>query len=652
MKKQTVCLNMIVKNESRVIKRCLDAVKPLIDMWAIVDTGSTDGTQGMVRDIMSGIPGELYERPWRDFGSNRTEALDFARSSGADYAMVIDADEVISYPPGFSFPELSNDAYMTPHEIGGGTRFYLIQLLKCAMPWRYECVLHEVATCDEPHSIGRIEEIICRGMFDSARNQDPDKYAKDAAILEIALEKDPDNSRYVFYLAQSYRDSDQMQKAVDAYQRRASMGGWDEEVWYSMFQIGVLLERLGRFPESLAAYLRAYQYRPSRAEPLYELSRRYRELNEYHVAYLFASKAASIPCPKDSLFLDSSTYDWRANDELSISAYYTGDYEISLAAYDKLLSSGKVPPSEIQRVVANQQFSLEKCGPRQRGDGRDVASPMKIAVILPSRGSPHRLTAILTALDHLSSGSHEVRYHVFVDDDDEATITAMHEATKTLDGIRLEIGSGAISHFERINRTCRDLDAEVLTWFTDDVFPLALHWDATIALEIDRGCAALAWTEVTDPNHVTFPILSRRWLDVLGYVFPEYFPFWFVDTWVMETYELAFCQDFPIVRDLPVGGRRGTTGNMHDLRFWYDFFDATRSERLRDARRLGAAFHSDATEHQMEEFAALHHQRVLNQMERIPEFERRFGAGSRPKSARYERLKADADRWIEKHAKL
>src|ERR1700732_422892 len=66
-KKKTVCLNMIVKDETRVIRRCLESVKPVIDYWVIVDTGSTDGTQAMIKDFMKDVPGELQERPWVDF---------------------------------------------------------------------------------------------------------------------------------------------------------------------------------------------------------------------------------------------------------------------------------------------------------------------------------------------------------------------------------------------------------------------------------------------------------------------------------------------------------------------------------------------------------------------------------------------------------
>ncbi len=90
--KTTLCLNMIVKNEAHVIERALASVKPFIDYWVIVDTGSTDGTQEVIKAYFQDIPGELYERPWKNFGYNRTEALELARNKG-DYLVIVDADD-------------------------------------------------------------------------------------------------------------------------------------------------------------------------------------------------------------------------------------------------------------------------------------------------------------------------------------------------------------------------------------------------------------------------------------------------------------------------------------------------------------------------------------------------------------------------------
>ena len=370
---------MIVKDESHVIQRCLDTVKPFVSHWVIVDTGSTDGTQSIIREHLADIPGELHERPWKDFGHNRTEALELARDK-ADYTLVIDADEVLLTEPGFRLPPLDADAYEILHVAGeSGTAFYMLQLVRSCLPWRYQGVLHEVMTCEEDFRSVRLQGVRTQGWFDSARNADPQqKYASDAAVLEKALQDEPDNARYVFYLGQSYRDSGQIDRALEAYERRVAMGGFPEEVWYSLFQLGVLHERRGGdFAPALAAYLRAYQFRPTRAEPLCELARHFRERGEYAVAHLFARTAVDLPRPPDIHFLDERVYDWRALDEYAVSAYYVGRFAESLQAVDRLLSSGKLPESERARVEENRRFCLEHLGSAEKPTSRRARNERK-----------------------------------------------------------------------------------------------------------------------------------------------------------------------------------------------------------------------------------------------------------------------------------
>src|SRR5215467_7415772 len=108
---QILCLNMIVRNEAPVIARCLASVRPIIDYWVIVDTGSTDGTQEAIRTLMADLPGELHERPWRNFAHNRNEALNLAQSHG-EYVLWIDADDMLELEPQFKMPALQADSYM------------------------------------------------------------------------------------------------------------------------------------------------------------------------------------------------------------------------------------------------------------------------------------------------------------------------------------------------------------------------------------------------------------------------------------------------------------------------------------------------------------------------------------------------------------
>jgi len=352
---------MIVKNEAHVIERCLTSVLPYVDTWLIVDTGSSDGTPEKIASFFeaSGKPGRVVHRPWVDFGTNRSEALTLSRELG-EYSFSIDADEVFEVEPGFAWPKLDQDAYQVLHrQRVSDSHFYLTQLVRNALPFRYVGVLHEVIVCDVQHRTARIEGAAIRGLFDSARNQgDPkEKYARDAQVLERAVQLEPDNARHVFYLAQSYRDSGQLEAGVAAYEKRSRMAGFEEEGWYSELMRARLLECLGKTEAAVAAFLSAYQRRPSRAEPLCDLARLHREKKSYHVAYLFAAAATRIPMPPDILFVEEGAYLWRAQDELAVSSYYVGSYEESREACEALLRGASLPSAQRTRVEGNLKFA-------------------------------------------------------------------------------------------------------------------------------------------------------------------------------------------------------------------------------------------------------------------------------------------------------
>jgi glycosyltransferase involved in cell wall biosynthesis len=348
---------MIVKNEAAVIRRCLDSVRPFIDAWVVVDTGSTDGTQDIVRSHLDGIPGALFERPWRDFGSNRSEAIELARGRGG-YLLFIDADEVLSAPPKFALPKLEADAYQLK-TILGGISYYRTQIVSTALPWRWIGVLHEYLECDRPFRQERLEGLVNRPTPDGARSADPEKYAKDARLLEAALAAEPNNTRYAFYLAQSLRDAGEHEAAASAYERRAAMGGWDEEVYVARHEAAAMRERAGNaYAEVVAGYLAAYQSRPSRAESLCALARLHRLRGEFALAHLFAKQASSIRMPNDILFVDESVYRFRARDERSVAAYYCGLHDEVIALTNAMLAEGVVPDGDLDRVRRNRDLSL------------------------------------------------------------------------------------------------------------------------------------------------------------------------------------------------------------------------------------------------------------------------------------------------------
>jgi hypothetical protein len=351
----TICLNMIVKNEAHVIRRCLDSVQPYISRWTIVDTGSTDRTQDLIRAHFGAVPGELYQRPWRDFGTNRSEAIALARGK-ADYILVMDADHVLHVPPGFRFTGLDADAYFIAHRYAG-VDYGIATLLADHIAWRYKGVLHEYVTADVPHRIVPLPGPWVDVFHEGARSRDPLTYRNDAAILEAALAKEPGNTRYAFYLAQSLKDAGELVPALDAYRRRSTMGGWEEEAWQSRYQAAMLMERLAvPAAEVEHAYLEAWNARPSRAEPLVRLARWHRARTEWPLALLFARAAAATARPSDQLFVEDAVYTWCALDELAIAAWYAGARDEGRRAIERLVAESRFPPSERDRIEKNLAF--------------------------------------------------------------------------------------------------------------------------------------------------------------------------------------------------------------------------------------------------------------------------------------------------------
>lgn len=351
----SVCLNMIVKNEAPVIRRCLDSVRPFIDRWVIVDTGSTDGTQAQIQECLCDVPGELHQRPWRDFAHNRTEALRLAEQAG-DYLLLIDADEMLRAPPDFSWPELVEDAYFLPAEYAG-TTYLRCALVSTRLIWNWIGVVHEYLS-SQPEA--RKTQLQCPTIVvthDGARARDPQTYIRDAELLERALAESPHNARYAFYLAQSLRDAGLLEKSRAAYLTRTQMGGWDEEVWYSRYQAARLSELLRlEAAEITQGYLGAYNARPQRAEPLYHLARYHRLRNEFALAYMFARRGIEIAQPSDMLFIEEDVYRWQLLDELGISGYYVGAFVEGREAVLRLLKENYVPEAQRARIERNLQF--------------------------------------------------------------------------------------------------------------------------------------------------------------------------------------------------------------------------------------------------------------------------------------------------------
>ena len=362
-----ICLNMIVKNEVKVLPRLFRSLKDYIDYFVIVDTGSTDDTIALIHREMAGygIAGEVHERPWVNFGVNRQQALELALAANkADWLLFIDADEELGVSDPRFYEKLEPGVSYEIEKHHGEIRYavsHLINVRSASYRWAGPVHNYLVVEGEERLELRKDVWIVyhdAQGAKSHGVTQE-EKFLRDAKLLEEELSRNPEDARSQFYLAQSYRDAERPEQALAAYKKRASMeNGWDEERFIAKLEAGRICRRLDRAEsEVLGEFLAAYSLRATRAEPLYELARYYRMRESYAMASLFAKAGAQTPRPDDRLFVVESVYSWQLLDELAVAAYWIGDFSTAKSACETLLervgAGLLVPGADLERIRSN-----------------------------------------------------------------------------------------------------------------------------------------------------------------------------------------------------------------------------------------------------------------------------------------------------------
>jgi len=306
---RSLCLNMIVKNEMANLERCLSALADHIACWVIGDTGSSDGTQDFIIAFFAarGLSGELHSFPFENFEQARNAALDHAYASplAYDYLLFADADmELVVEDLDFR-ARLEAPGYRLLQRTGGGLSYWNTRLVRRDAGARYKGVTHEYV--DVPGDVGELRGVWYKDHASGSNRVD--KFERDIRLLTQALEAEPDNHRYWFYLAQSYKDAGRTAEGAQTYAKRAAMGGWEEEAWYARMMEARCLRDMDDEGGFVRQALAAYNRRPQRAEPLYDLAQYYREHGMNEASVLFSEPGLAVPRPEeDVLFLEDFVY--------------------------------------------------------------------------------------------------------------------------------------------------------------------------------------------------------------------------------------------------------------------------------------------------------------------------------------------------------
>jgi hypothetical protein len=349
---------MIVRNEAAIIERALKSVVGVVGSCIICDTGSTDGTQDIIKKFCNaqGIALELHSFAFVDFSQARNQALDCARKSALkfDYLLLFDADMELMLEDSSALLNLTADAAFVL-QVNAAISYHNLRLLRRSADARYVGATHEALIVNG--STTRLSGLHFYDHTDGASR--PEKLTRDERLLRDALTQDPKDARSMFYLAQTLRDAGQAGPAREAYRHRVAMGGWEEEIWYALYQVALLTQRLNEPEANIRdAYLAAFQYRPLRAESLLALARWHNHRSEWALGHLYAQAAAAIPRPDDILFVEEAAYRWGALDEAAVSAYWVGNHAESFSINVALLDSDRLPESERPRIEANRDYSV------------------------------------------------------------------------------------------------------------------------------------------------------------------------------------------------------------------------------------------------------------------------------------------------------
>lgn len=370
-------LTFICRDNEDVIAEMIESCLPIVDGIIVCDTGSKDKTLDVIKKTLKthnevnelAATGSkvtdyhiwyykqlyIYEDKWVNFGHNRTLMMEHCRKHPeADYLLVMDSDEILVIKPDFKTSNIKNDCIMinTP---GDAYTYPRDRIFSNKIHWAWQGAAHEFPHSKEMKSKNTEENLYLKLRPKPAGY---DKHIRrNLKLLLEDLKKEPNDARTNFYVGLSYRDLGQPEEARKYLLIRSVMEKtWDEERWYAKYILAIMSEISKEYDRAKLEYLNAYEFRPTRAEPLFKLAKMLYEKKERNQAIMYMRMARNIERPKhDSVFVESSIYSWGCMFELSHMLYYdTTTMEEGYAyAFEVLEERNGAPQNIIDRTYEN-----------------------------------------------------------------------------------------------------------------------------------------------------------------------------------------------------------------------------------------------------------------------------------------------------------
>ena len=387
-------LNFICKDESPVIENMLESAKDIVDLIVVNDTGSTDGTQQIIKNFGEkyGIPTYVFERPFDDFENSRNHAMQKLRDVVAElnwnpdqvHGFWFDCDETLVIDSKFNKSQFTKDLYMINTYIGQ-MKYTRNTFFKVSKPFRWYGPVHEFIVCDDQNITSGLAENIhvdVKMTGNSWLGDIAEKYASHAYKLEAYINKNRQDPRWIFYTAQSWHDAasikdnkeeneERLRRSLKYYRERVSRtDGYAEEIYYAQYRIGTIM-RIIEEPWHLThmELLKAYQIDPLRGESIKVIIDHYLQMGDWNMAYLYSKFAKTTfhgknPYPTRLLFVDEATYVWKFAEAHAAAAFYTGRMDEAKQTYQEIVNLTNTHPQffsqdDLNKIQMNGQFFLK-----------------------------------------------------------------------------------------------------------------------------------------------------------------------------------------------------------------------------------------------------------------------------------------------------
>jgi tetratricopeptide (TPR) repeat protein len=338
-------LILTTHNDAATVAEAVASVKPFIDRYVVVDTGSKDGTKEALTAALEGLEGQIVDATFKDFASTANAGLDLLGEGSfalllSGHEKLVDG-EALRKELAAQLEGKASGAHQVRVKVAP-TGKYLdeTRVVRGGSGYRWTGAAHPILAREK----GPVPTHRIPGTHIEVLPRDPkaerSRLQLERRLLDDELKASPNDARTAFFLAYTLESLGDTKKAYFAYEKRAKMGGWQEEVFEALLGLGRTAQAVGKsWAEAQQHFLDAHTHSPQRAEAMFAIAWHYYQAKNHVLTYLFASRAAELPIPeKAALFVEPDVYETRLLDLVGTAAYYVGEFEAGEAALRQALS--------------------------------------------------------------------------------------------------------------------------------------------------------------------------------------------------------------------------------------------------------------------------------------------------------------------------